>query len=192
MRNLTGVLCLALAVFTFGCDDTVVDPMPEAGPDEVVEVNPDDIAAPDNALAQPPVVATYDAATNTVTIDSMIASDAVFAAVWYKGTLSISGNQIYIAGLSDNLLGFVRLEEGVTEGIEIVLSGTVPDDANNILVSLHRDSHQLGTFEHAMLTNTDSEAWGRDVPVPHEYSFTNPDTNEVTPTTLPLHAYIMF
>jgi len=194
MRNLTGILCLALAFFTLGCDDAVVDPAPEATSDAVVEVNPDDIAAPSNALEQPPVVATFDAATNTVTIDSMIDSDAVFAAVWYKGIISIAGDQIYIPGREDDLLGLLKLEAGVTEGIEIALTSAVPGDATNLLVSLHRDSHKAGVFEHSVATGdeADPQGWGRDVPVPHVYSLTDPGTNEVTPMTLPLHAYIIF
>ncbi|MEM6646475.1 MAG: hypothetical protein AAF730_09510 [Bacteroidota bacterium] len=198
MRKLTGLLCLTLALFTFGCDDSVVDPVlaPEAEPDEVVEVNPEDIVqSNDVPNDQPPVVATFDAATNTVSIDSMIASDAVFAAVWYKGVLSMSGDQIYIgANRPTGFLGYVNLEAGVTTGIEIPLTSAVPNDAANILVSLHRDSHEAGVFEHALATadETDPQGWGRDVPVPHEYNFTNTDTNEVTPMTLPLHAYIVF
>lgn len=196
MRSLAGLLGLSLALFTLGCQDGIVDPAPEAAPDAVVEVNPEDIA-PSNSVPsdQSPVVATFDAATNTVTIDAMIESDAVFAAVWYKGVLSISGSDIYIgANRPTGFLGYVKLEPGVTKNIQLPLTAAVPNDAINILVSFHRDSHEAGVFEHAIATTDedDPQGWGRDVPVPHVYNFTNPDTNEVTPTTLPLHAYIMF
>ncbi|GAB5521814.1 MAG: hypothetical protein RhofKO_40650 [Rhodothermales bacterium] len=197
MRKLTGILCLTLGLLSFGCQDAIVDPVvPEVDEDTVVEVVPEEVApVADTPNDLPPVQATFDATTNTVTIDSMIESDAVYAAVWAKANLSISGDKIYIgANRPDGLLGYVKLEPGETEDINIPLNTAVPGDAANLLVSLHRDSHEADVFEHAVATSDedDLQGWGRDVPVPHEYALTNSQTGEVTPTVLPLHTYIIF
>ncbi|MEM6646477.1 MAG: hypothetical protein AAF730_09520 [Bacteroidota bacterium] len=194
MRRLSALFSMILVFGLLGCQDSIVDATAE---DEVL--TPEDLQAIDGNTDAEPLQARYDAASHSIIIDYMIENDAVFASVVVDGALIQSGGGgVYVigAGAGNVQAGFAKIEPGQTEGIVIPLAETLPvsyatpEGVTGLLVTVHTDTHEMGTFEHFNRLDSGSFTSEKDGPIAHDYTWIDPATGNEVVERLPLYAFL--